>query len=68
MLRCEADASCLVDELLPEEVKLLSGELLRVDREEWRKQLPQFHQHYAQFENLPPELTAQLKSLEERLA
>jgi len=32
MLRCEADASCLMDELLPEEVKLLSDELVRVDR------------------------------------
>ena len=32
MLRCEANASCLVDEALPEEVKLLSGELARVDR------------------------------------
>jgi len=32
MLRCEADASCLMDELLPEEVKLLSDELSRVDR------------------------------------
>jgi IS5 family transposase len=32
MLRCEADASCLIDELLPEEVKLLSDELTRVDR------------------------------------
>ncbi|MEA2588535.1 MAG: hypothetical protein QOH66_1462 [Actinomycetota bacterium] len=32
MLRCEAHADCLIDELLPEEVKLLSDELVRVDR------------------------------------
>ncbi|MGO9487956.1 MAG: phosphoenolpyruvate carboxykinase (GTP) [Solirubrobacteraceae bacterium] len=44
------------------------AELLRVDVEEWRSQLPQFHKHYAQFDNLPPELTAQLKALEQRLA
>ncbi|HXD55969.1 MAG TPA: phosphoenolpyruvate carboxykinase (GTP), partial [Solirubrobacteraceae bacterium] len=43
-------------------------ELLRVDVEGWRGQLPQFHQHFAQFKNLPEELTAQLKALEERLA
>ncbi len=44
------------------------AELLRADVEEWRRQLPQFHQHFAQFENLPDELMAQLKALEERLA
>jgi phosphoenolpyruvate carboxykinase (GTP) len=44
------------------------GELLRVDVEQWRSQLPQFHQHFAQFPNLPEELGAQLKALEERLA
>jgi phosphoenolpyruvate carboxykinase (GTP) len=44
------------------------AELLRADVEEWRGQLPQFHEHFAQFENLPEELTAQLKALEERLA
>jgi phosphoenolpyruvate carboxykinase (GTP) len=43
-------------------------ELLCVDVEGWRGQLPQFHQHFAQFRNLPPELTGQLKQLEERLA
>ncbi|MEA2217343.1 MAG: phosphoenolpyruvate carboxykinase [Solirubrobacteraceae bacterium] len=43
-------------------------ELLRVDVEGWRGQLAQFHQHFAQFENLPPELMGQLKALEERLA
>jgi phosphoenolpyruvate carboxykinase (GTP) len=44
------------------------AELLRVDVEGWRNQLPQFHQHFARFENLPAELTAQLKALEQRLA
>jgi GTP-dependent phosphoenolpyruvate carboxykinase len=43
------------------------AELLRVDVEEWRAQLPQFRGHYAQFENLPDELDAQLKALEQRL-
>ncbi len=42
-------------------------ELLRVDVEGWRGQLPQFHQHFAQFDNLPPELSAQLQALEARL-
>jgi len=42
-------------------------ELLRVDVDGWRDALPQFHQHFAQFSNLPPELAAQLKALEERL-
>jgi hypothetical protein len=31
MLVLEADAACLIDELLPEEVKLLSDELAAVD-------------------------------------
>jgi phosphoenolpyruvate carboxykinase (GTP) len=44
------------------------AELLRVDVEGWRGQLPQFKRHYAQFENLPPELAAQLEALEERLS
>jgi phosphoenolpyruvate carboxykinase (GTP) len=43
------------------------AELLRVDAEEWKAQLPQFEQHLAQFENLPPELHAQLEALEQRL-
>ena len=43
------------------------AELLRVDVEEWRQQLPHFHEHFAQFEQLPSELHAQLKALEERL-
>jgi phosphoenolpyruvate carboxykinase (GTP) len=43
------------------------AELLRVDVAEWKAQLPQFHEHLAKFENLPPELHDQLKALEERL-
>jgi phosphoenolpyruvate carboxykinase (GTP) len=43
------------------------AELLHVDTEEWKAQLPQFHEHYAKFENLPDELHAQLKALEQRL-
>ena len=36
-------------------------------RAEWKAQLPQFRAHLAQFENLPPELHAQLDALEQRL-
>ncbi len=43
------------------------AELLRVDVEEWRAQLPQFREYCAKFENLPAELTAQLDALEQRL-
>jgi len=43
------------------------AELLRVERAEWREQLPHFHEHYAKFDHLPQELHAQLKALEERL-
>jgi phosphoenolpyruvate carboxykinase (GTP) len=40
-----------------------------VDPEEWKAQLPQVHQHFAQFgDRLPRELSAQLEALEERLA
>jgi phosphoenolpyruvate carboxykinase (GTP) len=43
-------------------------QLLSVDPEEWRKQLPQVQQHFAQFgDTLPTELRDQLKALEERL-
>ncbi|HEV2998632.1 MAG TPA: phosphoenolpyruvate carboxykinase (GTP) [Solirubrobacteraceae bacterium] len=44
------------------------AELLRVERSEWKAQLPQLHEHYAKFERLPAELGAQLHALEERLA
>jgi phosphoenolpyruvate carboxykinase (GTP) len=43
------------------------AELLRVDVAEWKAQLPQFREYLAKFENLPPELTAQLDALEARL-
>ncbi len=43
-------------------------ELLEVDAEQWQAQLPQIHQHFAQFgDTLPAELKAQLAALEERL-
>ncbi len=43
------------------------AELLRVDAEQWRAQLPQFREHFQRFEQLPAELDAQLRELEERL-
>jgi phosphoenolpyruvate carboxykinase (GTP) len=44
------------------------AELLKVDAEEWRAQLPQMRQHFAQFgDDLPDELREQLEQLEERL-
>jgi phosphoenolpyruvate carboxykinase (GTP) len=43
------------------------AELLRVDAEEWRAQLPQFREHLAKFERLPEELHEQLEALAERL-
>jgi phosphoenolpyruvate carboxykinase (GTP) len=43
------------------------AELLRVDAHEWRAQLPQFKEHLAKFEQLPPQLHAQLQELERRL-
>jgi phosphoenolpyruvate carboxykinase (GTP) len=43
-------------------------ELLKVDPEEWRVQLPQVHQHYAGFgDALPGELRRQLEALEQQL-
>jgi phosphoenolpyruvate carboxykinase (GTP) len=51
-------------EIAPERLE----ELLRVDPEEWKAQLPQVQEHYAQFgESLPAGLRAQLDALEERL-
>ncbi len=44
------------------------AELLSVDTQGWRDALPQFHQHFAQFSNLPSELAEQLQALEERLS
>ena len=44
------------------------AELLKVDPEEWKSQLPQLQQHYAQFgDRLPQELRVQLEELERRL-
>jgi phosphoenolpyruvate carboxykinase (GTP) len=44
-------------------------ELLKVDSEEWKVQLPQIQQHYAGFgDALPGELRRQLDVLEQRLA
>ncbi len=43
------------------------AELLRVDVEEWKTHLPQFREYLAKFDNLPPEITAQLDALEARL-
>jgi phosphoenolpyruvate carboxykinase (GTP) len=44
------------------------AELLEVDAEQWKIQLPQVHEHFAQFgDRLPDELRAQLTALEERL-
>jgi phosphoenolpyruvate carboxykinase (GTP) len=43
-------------------------ELLRVDPNEWRKELPAIHQHFARFgDRLPRELRDQLEDLERRL-
>ena len=45
------------------------AELLRVDVEEWRKEVPLIRQHFAQFgDRLPAELAAQVDALEKRLA
>jgi phosphoenolpyruvate carboxykinase (GTP) len=43
------------------------AELLRVDNEEWKAQLPQFREHLERFDRLPDELHSQLDALEERL-
>jgi phosphoenolpyruvate carboxykinase (GTP) len=43
--------------------------LLEVDREGWRSQLAQFQDHFAKFgDKLPPQLTEQLRTLEQRLS
>jgi phosphoenolpyruvate carboxykinase (GTP) len=44
------------------------AELLRVDVDEWKAQLPQFRDHLAKFDRLPDELNAQLDALEQRLS
>ena len=44
-------------------------ELLRVDAEEWRAELPDIEEHYARFgDRIPQELRDQLRGLEKRLS
>ena len=43
------------------------AQLLAVDAEQWRSQLPQFRAHLEKFDRLPDELSAQLQALEDRL-
>ena len=43
------------------------AELLRVDVDEWKAQLPQFREHLGKFARLPAELHEQLDALAERL-
>jgi phosphoenolpyruvate carboxykinase (GTP) len=44
------------------------AELLRVDREEWRSEVPSIQEHFARFgDDLPPALTAELDALRARL-
>jgi phosphoenolpyruvate carboxykinase (GTP) len=48
--------------------KAAMSELLAVDTEGWKAQLPQVHAHFAEFgDKLPRELRGQLESLEQRL-
>jgi phosphoenolpyruvate carboxykinase (GTP) len=44
------------------------AELLRVDVEQWKAQLPHFHEHLGKFDRLPKELHEQLEALERRLS
>ncbi len=44
------------------------AQVLKVDPEEWRLQIPQMREHYARFgDRLPDELRQQMKALEDRL-
>jgi len=44
------------------------NELLTVDIEGWKQQVPQIHKHYAKFgDKLPVKLREQLQALQERL-
>ncbi|HEY5197691.1 MAG TPA: phosphoenolpyruvate carboxykinase (GTP) [Solirubrobacteraceae bacterium] len=43
------------------------AELLAVDEDQWRAQLPQFREHFAKFDRLPGVLAEQLDALEARL-
>jgi phosphoenolpyruvate carboxykinase (GTP) len=42
--------------------------VLEVDSEEWRAQLPQFHEYFDTFSRLPEQLREQLSALEQRLS
>jgi phosphoenolpyruvate carboxykinase (GTP) len=42
-------------------------DVLRVDTDEWKAQLPQMKEHFAKFEDLPDALRGQLDALEQRL-
>jgi len=44
------------------------AELLHVDAEQWRAQLPHFREYLSKFDNLPAELNKQLDELESRLS
>jgi phosphoenolpyruvate carboxykinase (GTP) len=44
------------------------AELLQVDEAGWKAQLPQVHDHYAQFDRLPQRLSEELDALESRLS
>ena len=73
---CDMSTDAIIHNMVGREVSAIyrrdpippGAELLRVDSEEWSAQLPQLHEHYAKFDNLPDELHAQLKALEQRLA
>lgn len=44
------------------------SELLKVDREEWKKEIPGIREHFAKFgSHLPPELNDEVNALEKRL-
>jgi phosphoenolpyruvate carboxykinase (GTP) len=44
------------------------SQLLAVEPDAWKQQLPQMHAHYARFgERLPKDMRGQLEALEERL-
>jgi phosphoenolpyruvate carboxykinase (GTP) len=44
------------------------AQLLEVDPDAWKQQLPQVHEHYARFgDGLPDEMRSQLEALEQRL-
>jgi phosphoenolpyruvate carboxykinase (GTP) len=44
------------------------AELVSVDAESWRQEIPQIEDHYARLANVPPELDDELSALQKRLA